>query len=112
MNILRKTLARRLGDLMDEKNIKQEATRELTGVAQKTISNTKNELTAASIDTLESLATGFKIPAWTLLVDDVRSIKQAQEMDHLLRLYLSSNDVGRSQIIRTAEAESRYSSQD
>lgn len=110
MKNTRNILAENLKMLMTEKDIRQDKTRELTGVAQKTISNTLNSYTAASIDTIEGLANGFKVAPWALLVNKIKSSKDAHEIERVVRLYLSCNETGRNQINRTAEAESRYSS--
>ena len=79
------------------------------GLSQKTMSNVENAQNT-SIRTLYGLSKAMDVPAFAFLISDTFSQKDAKEIGKIIRNYLACGDVGKGQIVKVAEAESRYAS--
>ncbi len=102
---MRGVVARNLRLLMDAKKLRQLPLAEKAGIAQSSISAILKEKQAASLDTLEALATALDVPAWLLTWPDL-SADDAGTVAQLVRFWQRSGPEGRDYILATAKRES------
>ena len=102
---MRGVVARNLRLLMDARKLKQLPLAERSGVAQSSISAILKQKQAASLDTLEALATALDVPAWRLTWPDLPG-DDANTVAQLVRFWQRACPEGRDYILATAKRES------
>lgn len=108
---LKDILATNLKVVMEKRGLSESKLSKMTGgeVSQKTINNLKNAKQAATIDTLEQLATALRIDVPLLLQpgfeDDMRT---TPSISKLLHNYIDASGEGQLTIARVAEREAEY----
>lgn len=95
---------------MDRHGWKQETLARQSGIAQTTISYIlRADSKSAGIMVIDALAHALGVPAWMLLVDfGPITDQEMHRIDRLLQVYARLPEIGKEQVDRVAEAESRY----
>lgn len=82
-----------------------------SGKGQKTVSNVVSPTSsiAPTLTTVEQLLKPFRIEPWTTFIPDMPESRDAlQDLNNLMRIYLSLDANGRAMVLRAAELEARY----
>ena len=71
-----------------------------SGVSQKHINNATNQRTTSSIEVVDALARGFKVPAWMLLVEGFEDIDgvSAMQLSEIVAVWIGADDSARRAI--------------
>lgn len=76
-----------------------------TGVSKAQVNNLLNETHAATLDTLEKLAKGFRVPPWALIHPAGNGLYTDSGAAELLDYYGLSTQNGRSVILNVAKGQ-------
>lgn len=106
----RNTLATNLAHLMDKKDWSQKKLAEVSGVAQKTISNMLNAgkpgIGASTLDKVEAVAKAFGLEGWHLLMPNLPDdIVDCKSLSQLVSDFLEAPPEGQTTISHTAHRE-------
>lgn len=110
--LMKQAVADNLRQLMAYKHLRnQVAAARFCGVSQRTISNLLNPTADISptLAKLERVAAAFGVQPWQMLIPGLPlSQLTNHRFDRLVEHYLRASPAGRDNILRIAEAESRY----
>lgn len=105
------SLARNLRYLMDRAGHNPRQLSELCGVSQRTIAHILKQEKIARIDTVDSIASVYRLAGWNLisptLIDDLHD---SPTLSRLMSDYRTASPEGRKLIEQVAEREARYAS--
>jgi len=106
MATLSELLTRNLNHIKTVDDLNQTSMGELCGIAQRTISNILTGSHSPSLDKLEKLAKGLRVPAWTLLhplvVTRARNRQEIRELESIVAAYINGRDADRRRIALAA----------
>lgn len=106
----RQTLADNLAHLMKAEKLSQAKLAARSGVAQHTISDIMNQKSAATLDTVSTLAAAFGLDMWHLLMPGLPDeLKKSEAVPRLYANYARASEEGRRYIEIAAEREAAYS---
>lgn len=97
---------------MRTEKLSEAALAKRSGIAQKTINNIRNGVSAPTLDTIEALASAFNLTGWHLIMPNLpEELISGKSLERLYRAYVAASQEGRGYIDHVAERESGYKGQ-
>lgn len=105
----RDSLIRNIDYLMRAEKLSEAALAKRSGIAQKTINNIRNGISAPTLDTIEALAAAFNLSGWHIIMPGLpEELIAGKSIERLCRAYVAASEKGRSYIDHVAEREATY----